>query len=86
MGPKLPGMGSNHRHATSEAAVLPAELPGTGSQRLYYARGVGPGNTRPLEVAAPVGRGLAMAVRAKHAQILEAIVVADPIYVVEMHV
>ena len=48
MGPWLPGMDSNHRHATSEAAVLPAELPGIGSDGLYYTTGAGSCKRRSL--------------------------------------
>lgn len=79
-------MDSNHRHADSESAVLPAELPGTGSERLYHARGAGPCNDRPLQVAAAIGRGLAVAVRAEHAQIFEAVIVPYAVNVVEVHI
>ena len=82
---KLPGMGSNHRHAASEAAVLPAELPGIANDR-YTTRPVHflqpPPSSR---VAAPVGIGLAVAVRTEHSKVFDAPVIFYAVYVVDLN-
>ena len=77
-------MGSNHRHAASEAAVLPAELPGIANDG-YTTRPVHFLQPPPSpRISAAVGLGLTVAVRAKHPEVLEPMVVLDTIDVIDV--
>ena len=77
-------MGSNHRHADSESAVLPAELPGIGSER-YTTLPPPALATSTLQIATAIGRRLTVAVWAEHPEVFQPIVVADSVDVVDLN-